>query len=536
MHGMRRASRRAQLIRVGAVGVVAVGAVVLCSCSGSAASNTGSGTASGGSGTSGVGVAGGSLKVGMGDALVDMDPQTSGSLQDLQILDNIYEGLLRQDPTNGQIEGAVASKWTASPDLKTYTFTIRNGITFQNGEKVTAGDAKWSIARILDPATKATYADDLSPIASMDTPDANTLVIHLKQPYPELLVALSNPVYAAIMPQSNAADITSKPIGTGAFAYESSVPKTSVTLERYSGYWDKPTGPAIDSVEFLAIPDSNSKIQALESGQVQMIDTVPLANIKTVKGFSGLSVQTYPSTWTDYFAMQTASGPFANVKVRQAVVMAIDKSALTQLATFGQGQPQDTMIVPASPIQVTAPALAYNPAQAKQLLSEAGYPNGFSFSFSTCGGTAFPEMVASGQIIASDLQKVGINATFKTEDSGTFANDIFTKHDFTAYVCGLASGLDPDQRTYRYFHTNGPYNAPGYSNPAVDTALDQARATADAGARARLYTQAWKQINQDAPWDILFTFPNVAAMSNKVHGFPLDPNNYMDLNDVSLSK
>ncbi len=523
MHQKHFPRQRKNLVRGSVVTVTVVSALVISACGAS-------------SGSSGKSQTGGTLKVGMGDALVDMDPQTSGSLQDLQVLDNIYEGLLKQDPSNGQIEASLATSWTASADLKTYTFKLRSGVTFQDGEKLTSADAKWSIARVLNPDTKATYAGDLSPIASMDTPDASTLVIHLKQPYPELLVALSNPVYAAIMPQSNAAHLTTKPIGTGPFQYQSSVPKTSVTLKRYTGYWNKPGGPAIDTVEFLAIPDPNSKIQALESGQVQMIDTVPLANIKTVKGVSGLNVQTYPSTWTDYFAMQTRSGPFANAKVRQAAVMAINKADLTKLATFGEGTPQDTMIVPASPVKVTAPALAYDPTKAKQLLSDAGYPNGFAFTFSTCGGTAFPEMVASGQIIASDLKKIGINATFKTEDSGTFANDIFTQHDFTAYVCGLASGLDPDQRTYRYFHTDGPYNAPGYSNSAVDAALDAARETADNSQRARYYTTAWTQINADAPWDILFTFPNVAAMSNKVHGFPLDPNNYMTLNNVSLSK
>lgn len=530
MYESHRPRRSRLSVRSAATVGTLVSAIMLTACT------SGSATHSSTKAPTGVGANGGTLKVGMGDALVDMDPQTSGSLQDLQVLDNIYEGLLKQNPTNGDIEPSLASKWTVSADAKTYTFTIRSGVTFQNGARLTSADAKWSIARVLDPATKATYAGDLSPIASMDTPDASKLVVHLKQPYSGLLVALSNPVYAAIMPKANAATITTKPIGTGPFAFSGAVPKTSVTLKRYSGYWNKPTGPAIDTVQFLAIPDSNSKIQALESGQVQMIDTIPLANIKTVKGESGLSVQTYPSTWTDYFAMQTKSGPFADAKVRQATVMAIDKKALTQLATFGQGTPQDTMIVPASPIQVTAPALGYDLDKAKQLLAQTAYAKGFSFTFSTCGGTAFPEMVAAGQIISSDLKKIGINATFKTEDSGTFANDIFTKHSFTAYVCGLASGLDPDQRTYRYFHTDGPYNAPGYSNTGVDKALDDARLTSNKATRATDYTTAWKLINADAPWDILFTFPDVAAMSDKVHGFPLDPNNYMNLNNVSMSK
>lgn len=481
------------------------------------------------------GAGGGELRVGMGDALVVLDPHTSGSQTDHQILGNIYEGLTRTNVETGEAEAALAESWEANDDYTQFTFTLRPGVSFHDGSPVTAQDAKWSIDRVVNPDTKATFSSDLAFVESTEATDDSTLVVNLSQPFALLPTILADNVFAAIVPEANGDNLMTTPIGTGPFQWDGMVPQTSVTLTRFADYWDPPTGPAIDSVTFLAIPDANAKIQALLSNQVDLVDTVPSSQVATLQGSDGIRVELFESAWTDYFAMQTQSGPFADPLVRRAVTMAINKPELTELATFGLGQALDTMIVPASPLQVDVTPLAYDPEAARALLAEAGYEDGFAFTFSTCGGTAFPEMITSGQVIAASLAEIGIDATFETTDSGVFANEIFVQHEFDAYVCGLSAFLDPDARTYRYFYTGGSYNAPEYSNPEVDVALDAARQTDDLAERTELYTTAWQLITEDAPWVILFTFPNTLAMSERVQGYVLDPSAFLPLNNVYLT-
>jgi len=487
-------------------------------------------------GTSEPGAGGGELRVGMGDALVVPDPHTAGSQTDHQILGNIYEGLTRRNVETGAIEPALAESWEANADYTQFTFRLRPGVTFHDGSPLAASDVAWSIDRIVNPDTKATFSSDLAFVESTEVIDDTTVVINLSQPFALLPTILADNTFAAIVPESNGANLMTTPIGTGPFQWEAMVPQTSVTLTRFADYWDPPTGPAIDGVTFLAIPDANAKIQALLSNQVDMVDTVPSSQVATLEGTPNIRVELFESAWTDYFAMQTQSGPFADPLVRRAVTMAINKPELTELATFGLGQALDTMIVPASPLQLDITPLPFDVDAARALLAEAGYADGFAFTFSACGGTAFPEMLTAGQVIAANLAEIGVDATFETTDSGVFANEIFVQHDFDAYVCGLSAFLDPDARTYRYFYTDGSYNAPGYSNPAVDVALDAARTTGDLAERTEMYETAWQLITEDAPWVILFTFPNSLAMSERVQGYVLDPNAFLPLNDVYLTE
>ena len=164
--------------------------------------------------------------------------------------------------------------------------------------------------------------------------------------------------------------------------------------------------------------------------------------------------------------------PFSDVRVRQAIAMALDKNEIAKAATYGQGGPARTMVAPASPIKVNVKPLPYDPTRAKALLAEAGYPNGFSFSFSPCGGTAFPDMQLASELIAYQLQAIGINATAPTMEAGVWADNVITKHHYQGFICGLVSGLDPDQHLYRYFRSDGLYNFSQYaSTPTLDRLL-----------------------------------------------------------------
>jgi ABC-type transport system substrate-binding protein len=179
------------------------------------------------------------------------------------------------------------------------------------------------------------------------------------------------------------------------------------------------------------------------------------------------------------------------------------------------------MVSPASPIPVHASdSIPYDPAKAKQLLAAAGYRNGFNFTFSACGGTAFPAMIRAGQVITSDLSAVGVKAKFVTEDAGVWADQVITKGNYQAFVCGLISGNDPDQHSYKYFTRNGQYNFSHYVGPKeLDKLLNEGRQISNEAKRSSIYNKAFTILNQQVPWIPLYSVPGVVAMGKDVHGF-----------------
>jgi peptide/nickel transport system substrate-binding protein len=480
--------------------------------------------------------AGGTLRVGIAAGILDADPATSQDLQSWQILENVYANLVRLDPDSLQPVGDIAKTWEESADHLSWTFHLRSGVQFHNGRTVVAADVKSSLERIMDPATKSVLASDFAPVSSIDAPDPATVVIRLKVPYSVLLNVLASPVWAAITPPEAVATLATMPVGAGPFQFVSQVAKTSVTLKKFPGYWDQPK-PYLDGIQYQVIPDEAARLAALQSGQVDFIDSVPLAQAQSLATSANVQLIKYKTTWTDEFGFNTNKKPFSDVRVRQAIAMAINKNDVMQAATYGLGGAADTMVAPASPIKLNVTGLPYDPQKAKQLLAAAGYPSGFALTFAPCGGTAFSEMARASQVIANQLAQVGIRATAATEESGVWANSVITTHDYDAFVCGLIGGLDPDQRTFRYFHTDGAYNFSLYAaSPELNALLDQGRQVSDTAQRTSIYTKAWTILANDVPWIPLYWMPGLSGASPTVQGYKPMPDGNLRFETVRLNK
>jgi peptide/nickel transport system substrate-binding protein len=475
------------------------------------------------------------LRVGVASDVVDWDPHTSTTLGDQQILENIYRGLTVVDPRTKQPAGELAESWTTSPDKLTWTFKLRPTAKFSTGAPVTAKDVKYSIDRILDPATKATAASDFEEVKQVGVVDDRTVRFQLKKPYALLPVALQTPAWAAIIPDGSAATIATKPVGAGPYALASKSSQESVVLKRSPGYW-QPSLAKVGQVTFRIIPDENSRVAALSSGQIDLAASVPMPLVKQLQKNSRISLQTFQSSQVNEFGMNAAKAPFSDVRVRQAVAYALNKTDITKAATFGLGGPADTMISPASPVKVNVKGIPYDVASAKRLLAQAGYAKGFDLTFAPCGGTSFPDMARAGEVIASELNAVGIRAHLVSMDAGVWADKVITKGDYQAFVCGLVSGLDPDGHTYRYFTRNGAYNFSHYKGPAqLDKLLEQGRQVSDPAQRAQIYTDASNTLAKEVPWVPLYWVPGVVAMAKNVRGFAALPELNLRMELVSIS-
>ena len=478
---------------------------------------------------------GGTLVIGVPSPVLNWDPHSSTSIYDQQIAGLVYTGLTTRDPRTEQIVGELAQSWTVSPDGLTWTFYLRKNAKFNNGAPVTATDVQYSIQRILNPKTAASLASDLSPISSVGVVNPSTVAIRLKYKYSLLPIALAEPLWGAIIPANSGPTITSTKIGAGPFMVKSIVPQASITLVPNPYYWSAGE-PKLAEVIFRVIPDEASRIEALASGQINMDINIAYSDIGALKGNPALNVAVFPSSEVDEFGFNTSVAPFNNVLVRDAVAYAINRSAVAAIATSGFGGTDCSMVSPSSPIKVKSKCFPYNPTKARQLLAQAGYPHGFNLTFSACDGTGFPSMVDAGQVIASDLDAIGVNAKFVTEDAGLWVSQVITTHDYQGFVCGLIAGLDPDEHTYPYFDSDGAYNFSLYKPPAIlDNLLAEARQVTSNSQRSSLYTQAWQILDNQVPWIPLYWGPGVAAMTKNVKGFePLAEEN-LNLNTVTVS-
>jgi peptide/nickel transport system substrate-binding protein len=523
--------------------VVAALATLAVSCGGGSAGESkrnqaGQGTRTTGSlaGQSGI-APGGTLRVGYSGPLVELDPHTSQSLQDQQQLENIYRGLTRlKSPADPTPEGDIAESWTVSQDKLTWTFKLRPGVKFHDGREVTAADVKYSIDRIKNPKTVATARSDFEPVKDVEVVDDKTVAFHLKRPYSILPIALQLPAWAAIVPKGSGSTLGRKPDGTGPFQYVSQVRNTSLTLKRFPDYWERGK-PRVDRLVFTYIPDENARVNALRTGQVDFIDSVPLAQTAAVQRDTRVSVVKFDSSWVDELGLNTQRKPFNDPRVRQAIAHALNRAEIAKVATFGLGKTTNTMVAPTSPVKVDAEGLAYDPELAKKLLREAGYPDGFSMSFAPCGGDAFPQMRRAGQVIARQLNDVGIKAKAQTLEAGVWAEQVITKHDYDGFICGLVNGNDPDGHSYRYFRSDGAFNFSQYrGTPRLDDLLERGREESDPAQRAKIYDEAWNVINQDAPWIPLYMVPGVVAAKRSVRGYEPYPEFNLHFETVGFAK
>jgi peptide/nickel transport system substrate-binding protein len=463
---------------------------------------------------------GGTLRVGYSGPIVELDPHKSQSLQDQQQLENIYRGLTRpKSPDDPVPAGDIAKSWSVSDDQLTWTFKLRDNVKFHDGKPLTAADVKYSIERIKNAKTVATAQSDFQPVKQVEAVDDQTVRFRLTRPYSILPVALGLPAWSAIIPEGSGDTIGKQPNGTGPFQYDSQVRNTSLTLTRFPDYWNADE-PKVDKLVFTYLPDENARVNALRSGQVDFIDSVPLSQTAALRRDDNVSVVKYDSSWVDELGLNTKRKPFSDRRVRQAIAHALNRKDIAKVATFGLGKPAATMVAPTSPVEVDAETLAYDPERAKKLLEEAGYADGFSMSFAPCGGDAFAEMRRAAQVIARQLNEIGIDAQAQTLEAGVWAEQVITKHDYDAFICGLINGNDPDGHTFRYFRSDGAFNFSLYRGPKrLDDLLQKGREVSDPDQRSQIYGDAWNIINQDAPWIPLLSVPIVVAAGQDVRGF-----------------
>ncbi len=446
----------------------------------------------------------------------------------------IYEGLLTYD-FDLTAKPSLAKSWEISPDGLVYTFHLQQGVTWHDGKPFTAEDVRFSLQDYL-PQTHPRARGNLSHVASIDTPDANTVKITLKQPYAPFLNAFEVSS-APIMPahlykgtdfRNNPANQT--PIGTGPFKFKEWKRGQYVQLVRNEAYWQAGL-PYLDNVYFQVIPDSASRLLALENGSVQVASfgDIDFAFLPQIKANPALEVTTKgyefagPLSWIE---LNHRVKPLDDKRFRQAIQYAIDRDFIAKRIFFGAARPATGPISSVTSFyDANIPQYKYDPKKAIALLDEMGLKpdaNGKRVSLRLLGLPYGDTWNKVSEYVKNSLAKVGIDVVLESTDAGNWARR-YANWDFDMTVTYLYQYSDPAlgvDRSYRSDNIRqGVYgtNISGYNNPELDKVFTSASLETDKQKRQQLYTQAATTLAQDAPsaWLVELSFPTITSKSVK---------------------
>jgi len=490
-----------------------------------------------GTGSAGRPVKGGTLTSSLVSDVSNLDHAFSTDSQSKVAIANCVEPLLTVD-TQGQPTGLLAMSWE-NPDDHTYVLKLRPGVTFQDGTDFNADAVEYSLGRIRSNKASAQYPQVAS-IDKIEKPDQSTIKLTLSRPYAPLLYNLADHAGRVISPATGEkyggdklkVDLSGE--GTGPFRFVEWKSSDHVTLARNESYWGRDASgtelPYADKLIYRVIPDPNQALASLRSGEIDAfqlavgVGSAPPQDIAGLKADPSLSYRDRPASAVFALSFNEAKQPFGSRELRQAICYAIDRVAINHAVSFDTGLPLDVIFSPA----IWAYDAGYHPylkrdlAKAKQLLAQAGRPNGFAFTLLTLNDN--PVFQQGAELIKDQLKEADIDVTIQLLEAPALnASEKAGEHQ-VGYNGTAGNGLDPDSWIYPYFSTTGAQNSnTRYKNPDVDRLLEQARSTLDPAERKTLYQQAQKLIMDDAAVGIVYT-PPVAALSRaNVHNVPLGP-------------
>jgi peptide/nickel transport system substrate-binding protein len=460
-----------------------------------------------------------------------------------QLYDALTTHDLKQSDEIPALKPALATSWSADAAATTWTFKLRTGVTFTDGTPWNADAAVFNFNRYIDPkspyaspALQATAATYMPPIKSVKKVDDATIRITTKAPDSHLPEDLSVAFMASPTAAGKGAEeFAAHPVGTGPFKFSSMTQGQSLTLVPNADYWGG--APKVDKLVLKPIPEATARIAALRSGAVNWIEYPTPDDVASLQqaGFQILS-NSYDHLWP--WVLNVAAKPWSDVRVRQAANFAIDRDAMAENLLHGTAEVAGQVAPRANTAYDPANDLyTHDVAKAKKLLSDAGYPNGFTTTveYPTSGsGNMIPGPM--NEALQKDLAAVGITVKLKPVEWSTMLAQ-YISGDFPAGVDAMNASLTFQQESFwsQAFASTGPLNIGHYENAKVDALLGEAQKTVGAAARADLYRQASALITQDAPWLFVVNDRNPRALASSVHGFVEPKSWFVDLTPVWVS-
>jgi peptide/nickel transport system substrate-binding protein len=477
------------------------------------------------------------LKIARQEDNTTFDPIKTIQNSDIWVMDNMNANLVRVTKDGVGLEPDLAEKWTLSSDNKTYTFTLRDGLKFSDGSPIKASDVKFSLERLRD--TKDSVMGSMYKIITkVEAPDDKTVVITTDKPSAPLLSTLAM-FAAAVVPESvvkaEGDDFGTKPVGAGAFVLKNWAHGDKVELVKNPNYWEA-SRVKLDGVQWLYVPDDNTRMLKLQAGEVDAAIFVPFNMVSQLEKNPDIQVHLDPSSREDFLIINEMHKPLGDVRVRQAICQAIDREAIVKAVLFGNGTVANSFI-PGGALYYNKdnPTCKYDPESAKKLLTDAGATD-LNLKLLIDSGNSVNDQTAV--LIKDNLAKVGINIDIVKEESGqewdsTVAGDYDLSIEYWTNDI-----IDPDEKaTFSLYgkDDNRSYYT-GYNNPHVTELIDQGRAEMDPAKRTAIYNEIQKIASTEVNWVDLYYSPFRNASRKNVKNFYQNPTGRFMLEDTEISQ
>ena len=475
-----------------------------------------------------------------------LDPYSTNTTLTTAVTKSFYEGLFEFDK-DLKIRPVLAESYEVSPDGLVYTFKLRQGVKFHDGSDFNAEAVKFVLERAINPDNKMPRANQFKAISKIDVVDAHTVRMTLKEPFSPFLNALAHGSAAMISPTAlkkwGNKDIAFHPVGTGPFEFVEWKQTDFVKVKKFDGYWKKGY-PKVDSITWKPVPENGTRMAMLQTGEADFVSSVPAETAAALKNNPKLNLTASDSIIVRYISMNTTQKPFDDIKVRQAVNYAINRDALVKVAFGGFASPLTSIVPEGIKYAHKTGPWPYDPKKARELLKEAGYPNGFEATMWGAYNDSTTQKAL--QFIQQQLQQVGIKLTVQALEIGQRVEWVQSAPDpatarVRMYYAGWSSSTGDADWALRPLLASESFppklnNTAYYKNDVVDGAIAKALKSTDDKELASLYKTAQEQVWKDAPWAPLVVQQNVYAQNKRLTGVFMQPDGNINSTEISVSE
>lgn len=487
----------------------------------------------------------------LGNDITSFDPTRVSDMESFQVAIQIYEGLVRFKKDSTEVEPCLAESYSVSEDGLTWNFKLRENVKFHDGNPLTSSDVKFSIMRQIDEThphhlkgmmkySKLLFGDksttETALVDTVETPDSHTVVIKLVRPYTPFLKNLALPA-AAVMNEkavsTQGLDANTTASGTGPFQLAAYERDQRITIVKNPHYWEEPA--QTDSVVFRVLRDPNTRLNSIRRGKSDITGGIDPNSLQLIENNPDIAVVSKPSLNTGYLALNNKRKPFDDPRVRLAMNYAIDREFIVE-KLFNNTSVEAKTIIPPGMVghNSSLEGFPYNPEKAKQLLAEAGYPQGFKVKFAAHDRPRIynPVGIRLAERIQRDLARVGIEAEIDQMEFPTFLSRQKAR-DYQMSMSGwISDNGDPDNFIYELAGRGD--NDSNYSNPPMTELMRKASSEPDESKRAEMYKAIEAEIAKNPPFIYLNNAKQIMAVRKRVKNFIMHPTGTNFLKNISV--
>ena len=461
------------------------------------------------------------ITVGIAQDLDDsLDPHLAVAAGTKEVMFNVFEGLMKPTST-GDLTPAVAESYTVSEDRLTYTFTLREGVKFHNGDEVTAEDVVYSISRCADTTDGTPLVEAFSVIQSVEAVDARTVAITIAEPSNEFISYMTTAILPADYDQQDTA-----PVGTGPFKFVSRAAQDNIVLEKFDEYWGTPA--YLDKVTFKIMENADSLVMSLQSGAIDLCSHLTSTQVAQLGDDFNVAEGTMNLVQAMY--LNNAVAPFDDVRVRQALCYAVDKQEIIDLAFDGYGSPIGSSMYPAFGKYFDDSLTNYytkDVERAKALLAEAGYPDGFDMTI-TVPSNYKPHM-DTAEVLVQQLAQIGVNAAIEPIEWESWVSDVYAGRQFQSTVVGVDASTMTARALLERFTSDYGKNFINYNNAEYDALFQQTLTAYDDAEQTAIYKQMLANLTENAANVYIQDLADLVAVRKGVEGVTFYPIYVLDL-------